>query len=88
VSAVLGVLSTALVLSFVMCCVLSGLLQVLAWSRHARQGAPVTLRALRHPEQYFDPVGLRQMLLARKLLTVGGAAYLSYGFLIVVSNFL
>lgn len=84
----LAVLSTALVLCFVMCCVLSGVLQVLAWSRHAREGAPVSLRALWQPEGYFDEIGLRQILLARRLLAVGGVAYLSYGLLIVVANFL
>jgi hypothetical protein len=82
------ILATALVLSFFLCCVVSGILQVLAWSRHARQGAPVSLRALWRPEGYFDPVGLRQILLARRLLTVGAVAYLSYGVLVVVGNVL
>jgi hypothetical protein len=84
----LRVLGTALLLSFVLCCVVSGLLQVLAWSRHAREGVPVSLRALRHPEGFFDPVGLRQILLARRLLTVGAVAYLSYGVLVLVENVL
>ena len=86
-STAMQILSTALLLSFVMCCVVSGILQVFAWSRHAREGAPVSLRALREPEQYFDPVGTRQVQLARRLLTVGGAAYLTYGFLILASTF-
>lgn len=86
-SEAMSFLMTALILSFVFCCVLSGILQVLAWSMHARQGAP-SLRALRHPEAFFDPIGVRQILLARRLLIVGAVAYLSYGFLIVVSNFL
>lgn len=84
----LTVVSTALVLSFVFCCVLSGILQVFAWSRHAREGVVPSLRALRDPEPYFDEVGARQIGIARRLLLVGGVAYLSYGFLIVVSNFL
>jgi hypothetical protein len=84
----LRILATALVFSFVLCCVVSGILQVLAWSRHARKGAPVSVRALWHPEGYFDAVGLRQILLARRLLTVGAVAYLSYGVLVVVGNVL
>ena len=87
-SAALAVLANALVFSFVTCCLVSALLQVLAWTRHTREGAPVTLRALWNPEPYFDAVGLRQILLARRLLTVGAVAYLTYGFLILVSTFL
>ena len=79
---------TAFVLSFVSCCVVSGILQLLAWTRHAREGATVSLRALRHPEEYFDPIGLRQMALARRLLLVGGVAYLSYGVLMVAATVL
>jgi hypothetical protein len=82
------VLSSGLLMSFVLCCVASGFLQVRAWGRHMRPDAPVSLRALREPEQFFDAIGLRQMLLARRLLTVGGVAYVTYGLLIVVSNFL
>jgi hypothetical protein len=82
------VLGTALVLSFVLCCVVSGILQLFAWTRHARPGVPFSVRALTHPEEYFDGVGLRQILLARRMLTVGGVAYLSYGVLIVTSNVL
>jgi len=81
-------LMTALLLSFVFCCVASGFLQVRAWGRHALPGAQMSFRALREPEHFFDPIGLRQMLLARRLLGVGGVAYVSYGALIVISNFL
>ena len=85
---VLQVLMTALLLSFVLCCATSGFLQVRAWGRHALPGVPVSLRALKEPERFFDSIGLRQMLLARRLLTIGGIAYVSYGILIIVSNFL
>ena len=76
------------VFSFIFCCVVSGILQLLAWTRHARAGVPVTVRALWRPEEYFDAVGLRQITLARRLLTIGGVAYLSYGVLVVVANVL
>lgn len=80
------VVASTLVTSFVLCCVVSGLLQVIAWSRHTREGVPVSLRALWRPEAYFDPIGQRQILLARRLLTVGAVAYLSYGVLLVLSS--
>jgi hypothetical protein len=83
----LEVLSTALLLSFVLCCAASGFLQVRAWGRHALPDVPVSLRALREPERFFDPIGFRQMLLARRLLTIGGVAYVTYGLLIIAGNF-
>ena len=79
-------LSTGLLMSFVLCCVASGFLQVRAWGRHMRPDAPVSLRALREPQHFFDPIGLKQMLLARRLLTIGGVAYVTYGLLIIVTN--
>jgi hypothetical protein len=85
-STLVAVLASTLVFCFVICCVVSAALQILAWSRHAREGAPVTLKALWRPEGYFDEIGMRQIVLARRLLTVGGWAYLTYGLLIVVSN--
>ena len=85
---IFDLLVTAFVLSFVFCCIVSGILQLLAWTRHARAGVPVSLRALWRPEEYFDPIGLRQIALARRLLTIGGVAYLSYGVLVVVANVL
>ncbi|HET7275250.1 MAG TPA: hypothetical protein VFI91_08700 [Longimicrobiaceae bacterium] len=87
-STALGIISTALLLSFVICCVVSALLQILAWSRHAREGAPVSLRALWKPEGHFDEVGLHQIRLARRMLTLGGVAYLSYGVILVVTSIL
>lgn len=77
-STTLEVVTTALLLSFIMCCLMSGLLQVLAWSRHARQGAPVSFRALLNPDRFFDEVGARQIRLARRFLTIGAGAYLGY----------
>lgn len=84
----LPILSTGLLMSFVLCCVASGFLQVRAWGRHVLPDTRVSLRALREPQNYFDAIGLRQILLARRLLTIGGVAYVTYGALIIVSNFL
>ena len=80
--------STLLLFSFVFCCAASGFLQVRAWGRHTLPGVTVSLRALREPERFFDPIGLRQMLLARRMLTLGGVAYVTYGILIIVGNFI
>lgn len=77
-STTVEVVTTALLLSFIMCCVMSGMLQILAWSRHAREGVPVSFRALVNPEPFFDEVGVRQIRLARRLLTLGASAYLVY----------
>jgi hypothetical protein len=77
--------ANALLLAFIMCCVVSAMLQVLAWSRHARDGAPISLRALWKPEGHFDEIGIRQIQLARRLLLVGGVAYLSFGVLNVAA---
>ena len=85
---ILSFLATTLVFSFVICCLVSAVLQIVAWTRHARDGVPVSLRALWQPEGYFDEIGLHQIRLARRLLTIGGVAYLSYGFLIVASTIL
>jgi hypothetical protein len=87
-SALFNILITTFVLSFVFCCVVSGILQLLAWTRHAREGVSVSVRALWRPEEYFDAVGLRQITLARRLLTIGGVAYLSYGVLMVAATVL
>src|SRR5690554_5057195 len=83
-----ALLGSTLVYSFVLCCVVSAALQVLAWSRHAREGAPRSLRALWRPEGFFDPIGLRQMRIARTLLLVGGFMYVMYGGLVVAVNVL
>jgi len=87
-STAFALLASTLVSSFVICCVVSAVLQILAWSRHAREGVPVSLRALWKPEGHFDEIGLRQIVLARRLLTLGGWAYLTYGLLILASNVL
>lgn len=81
-------LVTTFVLSFILCCVVSGMLQILAWTRHSRPDVPFSIRALWRPEEHFDPVGRRQIALARRLLAIGGVAYLSYGVLVVVANVL
>lgn len=82
----LSLMTSALLLSFVGCCIASAALQVVAWLRHARDGAPVSLRALWRPDDHFDEIGRRQIRAARRLLTVGAVAYLSYGFLLIVSS--
>ncbi len=82
----LPLLSTALFFAFIICCVVSAVLQILAWSRHSREGVPVSVRALWKPEGYFDEIGTRQVELARRLITVGGLAYLLLGALIVVAR--
>ena len=84
----LAILGTTLVYSFIICCVVSAALQVIAWSRHAREGASRSLRALWRPEGYFDPIGLRQMRIARTLLLVGGFMYVFYGGLVVAMTVL
>jgi hypothetical protein len=79
------VLAVTLLLSFFGCCVGSAVLQLIAWSRHALPGEGPTVRGLWRPEAFLDPVGARQMRLARRLLVVGGLAYLSYGVLMLFS---
>ena len=82
----LVIIGNGLIFSFIICCVVSAALQIVAWSRHAREGVPVSLRALWRPEGYFDEIGLHQIRIARKLLTVGVLAYLGYGAIIVATN--
>lgn len=82
----LALFGTGLVLTFVACCVASAALQIVAWTRHAREGAPVSIRALWKPEDHFDPVGIQQIRLARTLLTVGGVVYLSFGVLMLAGQ--
>ena len=72
--------------SFVACCVASALLQVIAWTRHKKEGAPVNPAAVWKPEGYFDGVGTYQMRLARAALIIGAVLYLSYGVLRVVAG--
>ena len=71
------ILAATLLLSFFGCCVASAVLQLLAW-RHARPGEGPTLRGVWKPDQFLDPVGERQMRLARWLLIVGSVAFVSY----------
>jgi hypothetical protein len=79
----IAIIANALVFSFIICCVVSAALQIVAWSRHAREGVPVSLKALWKPEGYFDEIGMHQIRIARLLLTVGGVAYLTYGLLLI-----
>gem|GEM_PF-1066000 len=72
--------------SFVACCVASALLQVIAWTRHKQEGAPVNLAAVWKPEGSFDAIGLFQMRLARRALIIGGVLYLSYAVLLIVAS--
>jgi len=85
VSKFLATFGTLLFFSFVACCVASALLQVLAWTRHKREGAPVNPGALWKPEGSFDAIGVYQMRLAKRALIIGGVMYLSYGLLMIVS---
>jgi hypothetical protein len=85
-AAAINLLASALLLSFILSCVSSGVLQVLAWSRHARQGVVPSLRALWRPDGYLDEVGVRQIRIARSLLIIGVVAYLSYGLLVAVTG--
>jgi hypothetical protein len=81
-------LASTLLFAFIICCTVSAALQVVAWSRHAREGVPVSLRALWKPDGHFDEIGLRQIHIARRLLLVGGMAYLSFGALNVLATLL
>jgi hypothetical protein len=86
VSRFLATFGTLLFFSFIACCVASALLQVLAWTRHKREGVPVNPGALWKPEGFFDPIGLYQMKVAKRALIIGGVMYLSYGLLMIVSQ--
>lgn len=79
-------LAATLFLSFVVCCVGSALLQLLAWWKHSNEGSAVHMRALWKPEGHFDEVGLMQMRLARRLILIGAVAYLSYGVLVFAAS--
>lgn len=81
----LALASTGFLLAFVACCVASGMLQLAAW-RHTREGVGFSPKALLHPEAYFDEIGLRQMTLSKRLLTLGGVAYLGFGALSLFSR--
>ena len=81
----LATFGTLLFFSFIACCVASALLQVLAWTRHKREGAPVNPGALWKPEGSFDDIGLHQMRIAKRALIIGGVMYLSYGLLMILT---
>jgi hypothetical protein len=82
----LATFATLLFFSFVACCVSSALLQMIAWTRHKAEGAPVNPGALWKPEGFFDAIGLYQMRLAKRALLVGGVMYLSYILLLIASG--
>ena len=82
----LGTFGNLLFFSFIACCVASCLLQVVAWTRHKREGAPVNPGALWRPEGFFDPIGLYQMKIAKRAIIIGGVMYLSYGVIMVLAQ--
>jgi len=82
----LGTFGYLLFFSFIACCVTSALLQVIAWTRHKREGVPINPGALWKPEGFFDPVGLYQMKIARRALIIGAVMYLSYGLIMLLSQ--
>jgi hypothetical protein len=83
---ILAILATALVYAFIICCVVSAALQIVAWSRHSREGVRASFRGVWRPEGLFDEIGLRQMRIARTLLIVGGFAYVVYGGVMVITS--
>ncbi len=82
----LQVFASGLLLTFMACCIASAALQVMAWTRHAREGVRVDLRGLWKPEGYFDETGMHQMRIARWALLIGGVMYLSYGVLAILAG--
>lgn len=82
----LATFGTLLFFSFIACCVASALLQMLAWTRHKREGVTINPGALWKPEGHFDAVGLYQMRIAKRALIIGGVMYLSYGLLMIVAG--
>jgi hypothetical protein len=86
VSRFLGTFGVLLFFSFIACCVASAALQILAWTRHKREGVAVNPGALWKPDGLFDPIGLHQMRIARRALIIGAVMYLSYGLLMIVSQ--
>jgi hypothetical protein len=84
-STLLQIMAVTLLLSFFACCVASAVLQLIAWSRHSQPGQGPTLRGILKPEAFLDPVGARQMRLARRLLFVGAVAYVSHGVVMLVA---
>lgn len=85
-SQLIGLLASAMLVTFVACCAASGMLQIVAWSRHVREGVRPSPRALLDPEAHFDAIGLRQIVLSKRLLTLGAVAYLGFGALTLFSQ--
>jgi hypothetical protein len=85
-SGFLGTFARLLFFSFIACCVASALLQVIAWTKHKKEGAPVNPGALWRPDGFFDPIGIYQMRLAKRALIIGGVLYLSYVVLMIVAS--
>lgn len=83
---VLAAFGAGLMFTFLACCLASAALQIVAWTRHARPGVGPTLRGFREPEKFFDATGAYQVRLARRLLLVGGVAYLSLGVLMLLGK--
>jgi hypothetical protein len=84
VSTFLETFARLLPFSFVACCVASALLQVIAWTRHKKEGVAINPAAVWKPEGYFDSVGLFQMRLAKRALVIGAVLYLSWGVMMIV----
>jgi hypothetical protein len=84
VSTFLETFARLLPFSFVACCVASALLQVIAWTRHKKEGVAINPAAVWKPEGYFDAVGLFQMRLAKRALVIGAVLYLSWGVMMIV----
>jgi hypothetical protein len=82
----LPLLGTMLFVGFAVCCTASALLQAVAWWRHRLEGRVVNPGALWKPDGYFDPIGMQQMRLARRLILIGAVMYLSYGVLMLLAT--
>jgi hypothetical protein len=82
----LSTFGTLLFFSFIACCVASAALQILAWTRHKREGVAINPGALWKPEGFFDPIGLYQMRIAKRAIIIGGVMYLSYGVIMLLSQ--
>jgi hypothetical protein len=82
----LATFGTLLFFSFIACCMASAALQILAWTRHKKDGVPINPGALWKPEGFFDAVGLYQMRLAKRAILTGGVMYLSYGVIMLLSQ--
>lgn len=82
----IGLVGAALMVAALGAATGSTFLQLVAWTKHARPGVAVNPLAVWKPAGYFDEVGLRQMLIARRLLVMGLAGYLSAGVLALAAH--